>query len=448
MRLAHLQATAYIARRIALIDAGSTGTRLSIFSFIDHRLDGVEQFRTNCAVTADRVATARCLTGLMNKSGLSPTTPLALYATAGVRSLPIAESQAAMSAAKQALANYNLKEAAVLSGNSEAFYTMKAFEYLEPHISNFLLIDMGGQSVQTILRAGRSIKLSSTPIGAKTSDCACTAQAPQNTHSATEEESLFSSPGIPGQATPDSTNTPPSECHSLDCIDSAIAQYSTRLPILFPRSIQSLDRNPHPFFHQEPHIPSQSLHALPPDNIFLLSFFYDVLRPKGADVTLRRLQQEFLWECVGTPAEGVSGGVGSSGVGGSEIHRILSGLGGAGRHSVFPTRSAGLLPTQFRAFASVNTFNSPTLIRTNDPGLTTSKYCRSAYLVIRVLERLNIPEDASLIVARYFNGINLEWALGKAMELNANMPIEGPEYAEHLAHQKDAPEVRDVNTLQ
>lgn len=305
MQLLHFLSAGYISRQIGLFDAGSTGTRFTVYTFIDHNLDTINQYREACPLdklTSDE--TKDCLTKLIHRSGITAGSPLALYATAGLRRLPEEIQQAIMEEVRMALKGHNLKEASVLSGSNEALYLLKAFEHLNPNVNNFMLLDMGGKSTQVVRRNGNNLHLSSLPLGMTDAIC--------------------------------------------DNVPATISSYTCS------------DLTPLYAMNQVENIPNQ--------NIFLFSGFYELLKEFGSTTRMSFIRRYFGDRC-------------------------LSCLYGC-------------------------------------------RFCQQLSFVIKLLEKVGIDECKKLIISRYLRGIDVNWSLGKALELNSTLAIEGDEYYNVVSNKK------------
>lgn len=157
---------------IGIFDAGSTGTRLNIYTFSGGEVMDVRAFRKEHGLhTLGPENAARTVQGLAVTAGVPRSLPLWFYGTAGLRTLGIESQNALLSAVATALNGYRLVEARVLTGNLEGLYTLKAFEYLSPHVPSFVLADMGGLSVQIIRKDFNHAGISSFPLGINVSKC-------------------------------------------------------------------------------------------------------------------------------------------------------------------------------------------------------------------------------------------------------------------------------------
>ena len=288
MNVLHIFANSYVNREIALFDAGSTGTRLTIYSFIDHTLDTVNQFKAPCAL--DQLTGSEiemCLISIAKQANLSTATPIGLYATAGLRRASKEARESVLQSIHQGLIMYNLKEAKIITGDEEALYTLKAFEYLNPSLEDFVILDLGGKSIQIISRNGSHIGLGTARIGL------------------------------------------------VDAKSDKLVRNNR---------LKEIDRIKDPVNQ----------------NFFLLSGFVEILDRFGERTNLRTIKVYFKNYC--------------------------------------------------------------------SSGIADVEYCSQLNIVVQILNRLGLPEFKQLIIVRSIDGVDLTWSLGKALEMNTSIPIEGKEF--------------------
>lgn len=157
---------------LGIFDAGSTGTRLNIYTFDDEGIKEVASYRRTGGLHKMPLGmVSGTIDYLIRESQIDRLTPLWFYGTAGIRSLPAAQQTAIMTEAKNVLAGYNLREAGILSATSEGAYMLKAFEYLSPYHPSFMIVDMGGLSVQLIKKDEEGAQVESYELGITKSQC-------------------------------------------------------------------------------------------------------------------------------------------------------------------------------------------------------------------------------------------------------------------------------------
>ncbi|KAI4292016.1 ectonucleoside triphosphate diphosphohydrolase 5/6 [Pancytospora philotis] len=165
-------AAAAWCRTVGIFDAGSTGTRLTVYTLANGRVVNTATDREAGGLhlmPPDEAASA--VDRLLQKSGVSTKVPLWFYGTAGMRSLDAEAQSAQLSAIRGAMGGYNIKEAKVLQGYEEGLYTLKAFEHLSPNRPYFILVDMGGMSTQVVVKDGSRVNIESYDLGITKSNC-------------------------------------------------------------------------------------------------------------------------------------------------------------------------------------------------------------------------------------------------------------------------------------
>jgi Golgi nucleoside diphosphatase len=176
---ASANATALPKSYSAIIDAGSTGTRLSVYEYIGDKLSTQATFVNSpglASLKEDREITDLLHELLLQAADLFPKIkeiPLGFYGTAGFRSLEKEQSERILRLIADELRDYNLKEASVLSGAEEGKLALLALVLSmdDSDSSKFLegrsigIIDMGGKSVQMSVLKDRSLSSQSINVG-------------------------------------------------------------------------------------------------------------------------------------------------------------------------------------------------------------------------------------------------------------------------------------------
>lgn len=172
---------------IGIFDAGSTGTRLKIFDIENGRLNGEIKYKIEGGIheksTEEIEETLKRFSNINsgnnsnsnnssinNREGQQPLKrfnnieKMGFYGTAGLRLEDKNRQNEILKIVRDKLKDSNLVESKILSGLEEAFYAQKAFEY---YISeeDYVLVDMGGRSVQIIYKNEGTVKMSSLDMG-------------------------------------------------------------------------------------------------------------------------------------------------------------------------------------------------------------------------------------------------------------------------------------------
>lgn len=168
------------ALKIGIFDGGSTGTRLNLFEFDNKML------RSQLSIKSDKMKTSKVKKGLhqlsdqdientvqylIKESHVTSKTPLGFFGTGGLRAINIDKQKKVIDIVGKTLKNYNLIQSRIIDGVEEALYSFKAFEYINPQEKDYVIIDMGGKSVQIIHKDKNDIKLLSLELGIMHYDC-------------------------------------------------------------------------------------------------------------------------------------------------------------------------------------------------------------------------------------------------------------------------------------
>lgn len=165
--------------KIGIFDAGSSGTRLKVFTFDGSLLKGEKVFKSDDIAiipskgiheqSDDEIQST--ILQILELSDISKNTVIGFYGTAGLRSVSIESQSRILSIVKKATLDYKLVENKIISGVEEALYSLKGYEFLKHTENYYTLIDMGGKSVQIIQRIDDQFKLASLDLGISHSDC-------------------------------------------------------------------------------------------------------------------------------------------------------------------------------------------------------------------------------------------------------------------------------------
>lgn len=257
------------SQMIGVFDAGSTGTRLSLYSIdhgrVTHRITARIEGGMHVIPLNSIVPT---LQRLLKQTGVGQTTPLWFEGTAGLRSLTGQQQYERLYFVKMGLAGYNVQQIEVIKGYEEAMYTLKAFEYVASLIPFALIIDMGGMSTQIIRKKGKIINLDSYNFGMVDSNCLRNKQA--NTVVGMMDGSGWLSPqDITGTIRP-AAGQPTNSLYN--CILSVFNRQGMIKPIKAP--------NEKPL-------------------IYLMSYFSNLYQDLGGQFSLGQMKADFQKECPG-----------------------------------------------------------------------------------------------------------------------------------------------------
>jgi len=156
---------------IGIIDAGSTGTRLHLFTFQASKIKGHVAFEENKPIhRLKEPEMGQTLNRLIHKAYLPEDTPLAFYATAGMRSLNELSQKEILADVRRILKKHRLIDSKVISGSEEGLYLLKGIEYAAEGMDNFYAVDMGGESIQVIIKNHNHIEILSLGLGTSSAD--------------------------------------------------------------------------------------------------------------------------------------------------------------------------------------------------------------------------------------------------------------------------------------
>lgn len=157
---------------VGVIDAGSTGTRLNIFQIKNNEINTVSVIRQKGGIdTIPFNSIGIYLNNLIKNANLPTNVPLIFNSTAGMRKLNKVNSDKILDKIKKEMWEYNLIENKVIKGEVEAYYTLKSIEYAAPEMKEFIIIDMGGKSVQIIEKNENGHSVKSYEIGILDNEC-------------------------------------------------------------------------------------------------------------------------------------------------------------------------------------------------------------------------------------------------------------------------------------
>lgn len=162
---------------IGIFDAGSTGTRLHVYSFENNKVVDFKNYKKDqengkgIHEMKDDDIKKEINDLIEMASDQIKNISLGFFGTAGMRSLYKSRSEQVMKTVKESLKSTNLVESKIISGTEEALYVLKAFEFINPTIEKFTLIDMGGKSVQIVNRDGEQISMGSLKVGMTNRKC-------------------------------------------------------------------------------------------------------------------------------------------------------------------------------------------------------------------------------------------------------------------------------------
>ncbi|KAI5151477.1 hypothetical protein ENBRE01_2166 [Enteropsectra breve] len=294
------------ARIVGIFDAGSTGTRLTMYHFANHTLRKSLLYHSDGGMHLMSAANVEnTLRKLISSAKLTAGIPIGFYGTAGFRGLSTNQQQQYLNIIQGLLSKFNLKEIKIIKGTDESMLVLKAFEFLSPETSDFALIDMGGRSLQVVDKNKSTIHINSYSVGFMDSSC------------------CYLQPGVPANI------------NSLLC-HMGPAPYKCIRDLFALRTIDQLKISP------------------PSTRLVLLSAFFNIFGRYGNLNSLNGMQQIFNGKCKGQA----------------------------------------------------------------------SLECKQMYLGIEILKNLGIKGGSNLNITQSLKGHNLTWALGKALEINQNYPIE------------------------
>lgn len=157
---------------VGVIDAGSTGTRLNIFQIKNNEINTVSVIKQKGGIdTIPFNSIGIYLNNLIKNANFPTNVPLIFNSTAGMRKLNKVNSNKILDKIKKEMWEYNLIENKVIKGEVEAYYTLKSIEYAAPEMKEFIIIDMGGKSVQIIEKNENGHSVKSYEIGILDNEC-------------------------------------------------------------------------------------------------------------------------------------------------------------------------------------------------------------------------------------------------------------------------------------
>ncbi|KAI5171434.1 hypothetical protein PAEPH01_1620 [Pancytospora epiphaga] len=266
-----------IANTVGVFDAGSTGTRLNIYKFENGDIANVESYRHQGGIHNERPTKVKdSIDYLLRESKIDPSIPLWFHGTAGMRSLSLGLQAAILTEVKKALSKHNLQDAKIISAGDEGQYMLKAFEHLSPHNKAFMILDMGGFSVQLIKKKENLLKVESYELGIMKGRC--------------EYKN-----GVYKYLTAERTRNLPFQCPSA-------FKGTNLMNILFTvKDIQVVD-----FYCKQSqciieNFIRNSLNGLGVKyneySIFLCSYLYDLFSPYGKVITFKEVKNRFEVKC-------------------------------------------------------------------------------------------------------------------------------------------------------
>ena len=156
-----------VANRIAIIDAGSTGTRLFVYEQTTSQYVNTiytmknNEPLSNC-IYDNKQAQCNTVNNLIQQANLNISNfkeiPLYIYATAGMRYLPPTQQFNLYNKIRKNIQQqgYNIHEIKTISGRDEALYDWIALNYLNhtlsPSRKTLGALDLGGSSTQIAFR--------------------------------------------------------------------------------------------------------------------------------------------------------------------------------------------------------------------------------------------------------------------------------------------------------
>lgn len=149
---------------VAVIDAGSTGTRLHIYNFDKEQILEKKAFMYPKPIRNDTVE--EIMSALLKN--IDEKIPVGFYGTAGLRASK--DKEGIIRKVSNSMKSYNYQAVKILTATEEAVGLLDAFKFFNPNLESFLLVDMGGMSTQVIHKNGDNIniKLLDTGIAIKT----------------------------------------------------------------------------------------------------------------------------------------------------------------------------------------------------------------------------------------------------------------------------------------
>jgi hypothetical protein len=145
---------------IAIIDAGSSGTRLHVFQDNQGKLESIYEASNKDPISGYIYNTSAAATPVENLLKTAESTvknihniPVYVYATAGMRYVPLMQQNEIYNSIKSTLSTdkYNLIQAKTISGEDEGFYDWISVNYLNGNLGTNHTsgaMDLGGASTQ------------------------------------------------------------------------------------------------------------------------------------------------------------------------------------------------------------------------------------------------------------------------------------------------------------
>lgn len=274
------------AIKIAIFDAGSTGTRLKIYTFQGSSLESQDIFKSQQNKGIHEMNTTEIedtITKLLSQGNVSNEDVVGFYGTAGLRSADEKTRNRVIGKLKSLLNGHRTVDVAVMSGLDEALYSSKAYEFLKSAKNQYCLIDMGGRSVQIVQRNNLIYKLASLDLGILNSKCNESKEGFLETFYG-KLKNLF------GSSSKLTTFFSVDKKHQSSSLTSDFLSEKllTTLFSVDKKHLKCIDD----FFDR-----SLDFTIDKTDEIYLMSYYEDILR-SGEQKSLKQLVNDFNWECT------------------------------------------------------------------------------------------------------------------------------------------------------